>query len=217
MLSFETQQRIREALRRSDQLAAADAATEHEVQKQAQGFRDNFFAALQFIETESMTLQEVQVQIKRIDKQQLQVQLRGRPTLMVVFDPEMAYDHKPQPRAAGQAPESVVELAGRLFVVFAPPYQGVVRYYTIFSDGTWKRTTFTATGSGVQTRSTLVPRSSPDVLAMEVVDLLGYVSTLHPAWSDLTADVETIGLEAVRDRTRVKIHLTGLGAPRRGA
>lgn len=215
MLTFEAQQRIRESLRRADQAAAADAAVEHEVQKQAQGFRDNFFASFQFIETESMTAQELQVQIKRLDKQQLQVQLRGRPTMLLVFDPETAYDYKPQMQSTSQTGEGVLDLGGRLFAVFAPPHQGVVRYYTIFGDGTWKRTTFAIGASGVQARSTLVPRSTPDVLAMEAVDLLGYVGTLHPMWSDLTADVETITHESVRDRTRVKVHLTGLGGPRR--
>jgi hypothetical protein len=215
MLNMEAQQRAREALRRIDQAAAADAAAVEQVQKQGNSFRENMFGAFQFLEGESMTLQELQIQFKRIDKQQFQVQPRGRPTFLLVFNPEVAYDSRPHSQSGEGSAQSSSELATRLFAVLAPPNQGLLRYYTVFSDGVWKRTTFAPGAEGVQPRSAMVARSSPDVLVMEAIDLLGYVCTLHPAWQTLAAEAETLTLEALQERTRVKTHLTGLGAPRR--
>lgn len=214
MLNLDAQQRARDALRQLDQALAADNATVEEVQKQATNFRDNLFAAFQFLEGEAMALQELQLQVKREGKQQLLIQPRGRPSFLLVLDAEPAYDSRPQGQTAEGAPQSSTELATRLFVVLSAPYRGMLRYYTIFADGTWKRTTFSASGEQVQARNAMVPRSSPDVLVLEAVDLLRYVCTLHPAWDSLIADAETLTLDAVLDRYRVKIHLTGLAAPR---
>jgi hypothetical protein len=218
MLNLEAQQRAREALRRADQALAALVEAESNVQKQADTFRENVFSAVQFLENESMTLQELQIQARRPDKNQLQVQSRGRQPFALIMNAEPAYDIRPAP--AGQAteapPQSSTELAARMFAVFLPPNRGLLRYYTIFADGAWKRTTFVPTSGGVQTRSTLVPRATPDVLILEAVDLINYAFTVHATWDSLAAEAETMTVEAIQDRTRVKAHASGLGTPRSG-
>jgi hypothetical protein len=218
MLGSEAQQRVREALRKIDQSLAGMVAHEEEVLKHAQAFRDSLFGAFQFIESESMTMQEMQLQVKREGKQQLQVTSRGRPSFMLVFDPELAYDVKPPLPAAqgGEAQQHATrDLAARLFAVFTAPNQGLLRYYSLFSDGSWKRTTFAVTAEGVQPRSTLVPRATPDILALEAIDLLGYALTAHATWSPLAEEAETLTMNTLQDRTRTRIHLSGLGAPKR--
>jgi hypothetical protein len=215
MLSFEAQQRAREALRKVDQALGAAIALESELHKHAEGFRETMFGAFQFLESESMSLQELQLKMQRTDKNQVHVQSKGRYPFILMLDPEAAYDTRPaaQGQSAEQTPAP--ELAARLFAVLAAPYQGVLRYYTIFADGAWKRTTFTASASGVQTRSTLVGRYTADVLVLEAVDLLGYACTMHPSWDPLTDSAETLNIEGLRQRTNVKTHLSGLGAVRR--
>jgi hypothetical protein len=215
MLSFEAQQRAREALRKVDQALSAALALESELHKHAEGFRETMFGAFQFLESESMSLQELQIKMQRTDKQQIHVQSKGRPPFILMLDPEAAYDTRPvgQGQSAEAAPAP--ELAARLFAVLAAPYQGVLRHYTIFTDGAWKRTTFAASANGVQTRSTLVARYTPDVLALEAVDLLGYACMVHPSWNPLTEAAETLTIEGLRQRTNVKAHLSGLGATRR--
>jgi hypothetical protein len=219
MLSLEAQQRIRETLRRLDQSLANAASVENELVKQAQGFRDTFFGAFQFIENESMALQEIQVQAKREGKQQLQVTSRGRPSFMLIMDSELAYDSKPPPAGQGQAEEgasqSTIELGARIFAVLTPPYQGLIRYYTIFVDGSWKRTTFALTANGARPRSALVPRATPDVLTLEAIDLLGYACMVHPTWNSMANEAEMFTLEGIQDRKQTKTHLSGLGMPRR--
>jgi crotonobetainyl-CoA:carnitine CoA-transferase CaiB-like acyl-CoA transferase len=215
MLSFEAQQRAREALRKLDQALGAAITVEGELQKHAEGFRETMFSAFQFLEGESMSLQELQVKMQRTDKQQIHVQSKGRYPFILMLDPEAAYDTRPP--AQGQSAEAAPapELAARMFAVLAAPYQGVLRYYTIFADGTWKRTTFAASASGVQTRSALVGRYTADVLVLEAVDLLGYACTMHPTWDPLNEAAETLNIEGLRQRTTVKTHLSGLGANRR--
>jgi hypothetical protein len=202
MLSFEAQQRAREALRKVDQALGAALALESELHKHAEGFRETMFGAFQFLESESMSLQELQIKMQRTDKQQIHVQSKGRPPFILMLDPEAAYDTRPV--GQGQSAEA------------APaPELGVLRHYTIFTDGAWKRTTFAASANGVQTRSTLVARYTPDVLALEAVDLLGYACMVHPSWNPLTEAAETLTIEGLRQRTNVKAHLSGLGATRR--
>jgi hypothetical protein len=215
MLSFEAQQRAREALRKVDQALGAVIAQENELHRHAEGFRETMFGAFQFLESESMSLQELQLKMQRTDKNQVHVQSKGRSPFILILDPETAYDTRPA--AQGQSAEHTPapELAARLFAVLAAPFQGVLRYYTIFADGAWKRTTFTASASGIQTRSTLVARYTPDVLVLEAVDLLGYACTVHPSWDPLTDNAETLTIEGLRQRTNVKTHLSGLGATRR--
>jgi hypothetical protein len=213
MLGIDAQQRAREALRRVDQLLATELEIETQVRRQAEAFRDSLFSAFQFVESETMALQELQVQIKRLDKQQLQVQSKGRLPFILMLDPDIAYDWKPvQTEGAAQ---SVYELGSRLFAVMPSPHRGLLRYYTIFADGAWKRTTFALGAQGVQERNALVPRFNAEVLIREAIDLLGYVCLLHPTWAALVDESETMTIEALRDRQRNKTHPTGLGAPRR--
>jgi hypothetical protein len=213
MLGTEAQQRAREALRSVDKSLASELERENQLRKHAEHFRDNFFAAFKFLEDETMTLQELQVQVQRSDKQQLQVQSRGRPPFVLVLDTEIAYDTRPP--ASGQASEPAVELASRLFAVLHPPMRGLLRHYTIFGDGSWKRTTFALSNENAYPRSAMVPRATPDVLVMEAIELLGYVCMLHATWSTLADEAQDLSLEALRDRSIIKTHLSGLGAQRR--
>lgn len=217
MLNFDAQQRAREALRRADEALVAQLALESEVTKQATSFRDTLFSAFQFVESEALALQELSVQLKRSDKNQLQVGSQGRPSFVLVLDTELAYDHNQQIASQGQAPaaENMPELAARIFAVLLPPNQGLLRHYTIFASGAWKRTTFTLASGGVQARSALVPRASPDVLVLEAIDLLGYAALVRPLWSPLVADAESFTPDLLRDRTRTRLHQSGLGGPRR--
>jgi hypothetical protein len=213
MLGVDAQQRAREALRRVDQLLAAELETENQVRRQSESFRDSLFSAFQFVESETMALQELQVQIKRLDKQQLQVQSKGRLPFVLLLDSDIAYDWKPVQTEG--ATQSVYELGSRLFAAMLSPQRGVLRYYTIFGDGAWKRTTFALGAQGVQERNALVPRFNAEVLIREAIDLLGYVCLLHPTWATLADESETITIEVLRERHRLKSHPTGLGAPRR--
>ena len=92
--------------------------------------------------------------------------------------------------------------------------RGLLRHYTIFSDGAWKRTMFGLTTNGVQEKPMLVPRFSVDSVVLEGINLLGQVCTLHPSWENIAAQSETLSVDDVRDRTKMKKRLTGLGAPR---
>lgn len=218
MLGFDAQQRAQEALRRIDQTLETDINTESAVQTQAHSFRDAFFGAFQYIERETLQLKALFVQLNRLDINQIQVQSRGRAPFMLSLDPEVAYDTKTgttQGQTGEGAAQGPVELSARLFAVFAPPYQGLVRYYTIFADGTWKRTTFTFGAGSPQARSALLQRFNLDVLVLEAADLLGHICTLHPTWANLAPTAETLTFEMLRERERIKDHLTGLGVARR--
>ncbi len=211
MLGFDAQNRVNEALRRIDQALAADMELEQAVQQHAQNFRDTIFAALQYIERESLQLKALLVQTRRLDANQLHVQIKGRGAFVASIDPELAYERKTQAEATAQ---SQPELAARLFMVLAPPYHGLLRHYTIFGDGTWKRTTFSMGANGITAQSALLQRFSPDVLVLEACDLIGYVSTLHPSWTGLAQSAETLTAETIRDRLRVKSNLMGLATVR---
>lgn len=216
MIGIDAQQRAREGLRKIDQALAAELKVESTLWNAAESFRDGIFGAFQFIENETMTFQELQVMVRRVGKDQLQIQSRERLPFQLVMDREFSYDSKPQ--NAEQPPEQAsrpTELAVRLFAVLASPYQGLLRYYTIFADSSWKRTTFVPGANGPETRHALVPRLSADVLVLEAVDLLGYVCLLHPTWANLEAEAETLTVEDLKQRSLIKQHLSGLGAPRR--
>lgn len=214
MLTFEVQEQIREALRSVDVALASLISVEATVRKQAHEFRDYLFSAFVFIENESLKYQEIQVQTKRIDNNQLQVRAsKESMPFLLYLDPEVAYDGKPS--IDGSEGESVrAELAARLFVLFAPPAQGIVRTYTIFGDGVWKRTTFGLSQGRVVGYHTTVPRFHEELVMREAVDLLGYICMMRPTWDSLSGRAETMTSDMVHDRSQVKIHLTGLGAPR---
>jgi hypothetical protein len=105
-------------------------------------------------------------------------------------------------------------MAARFFAIFAPPNQGLLRYYTIFADGLWKRTTFTLAQGRVLAYNAHAPRFNAELLTREAVDLLGYVCTLQPTWDNLAPRAETFTLDMLQERDQVKTHLTGLGVPR---
>lgn len=219
MLGFDAQQRAQETLRKIDQMLENDLAVEEAVRSQGQAFRDALFSAFQFIEREALQLKALLVQLRRLDANQLQVQSRGRLPFVVVLDPEVAYDIKS--KATGQlqpiegSAQRSVELAARLFVVLAPPYHGVIRHYTIFADGMWKRTTYTFEARDNQARSALLQRFNLDVLVQEAADLLGYVCTLHPIWKNLAPSANTLTFDMVRERTHVKDQFVDRGIVRR--
>lgn len=219
MLNFDAQRQIRDVLREVDNALAVTIAAEEEVRKQAQSFRDYLFSAFEFIEGESLNYNEIQVQIRRIDNHSIQVQSsKGRMPFILCLNPELAYDSKPmisgQEQKSEVTPPVTVELAARLFAVFAQPYKGLLRYYTIFADGMWKRTTFTISQGRIISYNTPVARFSAELLAREAVDLLGYVCTIHPTWDNLAPRAEAFTRDMLDDRDQIKIHLTGLGIPR---
>ncbi len=218
-LNKEAEARAKEALQRIDQALAADVAFQEELKEKAQEFRDLFFEAFGFVEDKSLSLNEVLIKINRIDANQVEVTNKKYPPFLLMLDAEPAYDYRPLPASKEQGgeekPRWATELAARLFVVLSPPLQGLLRVYSIFSDGAWKRTTFTLTANGVQASSPLVPRFSPDILVLEAIDLLGYAGTIHPTWANLSATAEKTTADELRTRTFVKNHLSGLGAPTR--
>ncbi len=208
MLNMETQQRASEAMRKIDQSLESDLAHQEAVQKQAHHFREALFAAFQFIERESLQLNALLIQIKRLDANQILIQSKGCIPFALSLDPEVAYDI----RSKEDVLTGPLELAARLFAVFAPPYHGVFLHYTIFADGTWKRTTFTFSKAGVQTRSMMLQqRFSLDILLLEAVEVLGHACLLHPTWLNLDERAETMTLETLRERDQVKRHLTTSG------
>ncbi|NJP06090.1 MAG: hypothetical protein HC837_10945 [Chloroflexaceae bacterium] len=214
VLSFDGEQRAREALRRVDVALEADVTHARAIQKQAHAFRDDFFQAFEFIENQSLQLNELIIQIQRVDANQLQIQTQGHPLFYLILDAEVAYDSKPA--RADQPAESppTVELAARMLVVCAPPYRGLLRHYGIFHDGSWKRTVFGFGANGLYQQYTGVPSFNADILALEACDLLGYATTMHPTWANLLSRAETMTYDMARDRNEVKIHLTGLVTPR---
>jgi hypothetical protein len=148
------------------------------------------------------------VQTRRADANLLQVQVRGRNPLALFLDTEMAYDHKvpPQPGAAGRG-----ELAARLYALFAPPYQGVLRCYTIFASGEWKRAVYVSRAGALQAHVTLRSTISQDELLEEAADLLAQACAVHPTWASLSDTAPATSLDQLRDRQYVKRDPLGLG------
>lgn len=219
MLGFDAEKRARETLRKIDEVLEQDLTAEEAILAKAQEFRDAMFGAFQFIERETLQLKALLIQLRRLDVNQLQIQSKGRLPFVIVLDPEVAYDVKAkstgQLRPIEGAPPQPIELAARFFVVLAPPYQGVLRHYTIFADGMWKRTTFAFEASGNQTRNALLQRFNHDVLLQEAIDLLGYVCTLHQTWKQLASNADTLTFEMVRERVHVRDQFVDRGTLRR--
>ncbi len=218
MLGSETQQRVRESLRQLDHALIEEAALENAIRKNAQQFREVFFNGFGFVEQESLQLQETLVKLNRPDANQLHVLPRGRAQFAIHLDPELAFEHKPHAASRGftqtlQSPTP--ELGARFFALFLPPRMGLLRTYTVFADGTWKRTTYTIVDGQVQAKSTLVPRFNAELLTLEAVDLVGYACRMHPVWSPLAELAPTMTVETLKDRTRIKAHLIHSAQARR--
>lgn len=217
-LGVEAQQKAKDALQRVDKAILADLEMQHNIKEQSEAFRDLFFGTFEYIERESMLLEEVFIKKNRVDANQLEVQNKNYPSILLFLDTEVAFDSKPPPSNQPQGSDTrwVTALGARLFAVLQPPKAGLLRYYTIFADGSWKRTVFTLLAQGVQTQSVLVPKFNADVLILESIDLLGYACTLHPSWANLVDSAETFTTDMVQKRTITKEHLTGLGGSRMG-
>ncbi len=217
-VGIDAQQRAREALKRVDNAITKDLEVQEEILKKAREFHSTLYESFEFIGQEGLLLEEIHLTVQRLDSDQYQVANRNHKVFLMILDPEVAYDSKPMSVGENQSGEGTprwsVELAARVFVVFAGDDAGLLRYYTIFADGTWRRTVFALGSGGVQQQSALVPQFSADVLLLEAIDLLGYVCTLHPTWVNLASVAETLTVEKVRNRMMVKVHPTGLGAPR---
>lgn len=216
-LGLEAQKRFREALRRLDQAIQTDREAQEQIRERARTFISHFYGVFELIEQDSLVLEEVLIKMQRIDDNQFEVSNKNYPAVTLILDPELAYDTRPgsaSPVPPGERPPPwVPELSARMFAIFSPPYQGLLRSYTIFADGSWKRTAFVLGSGGVQSQSALVPTANPDVLVLEAIDLLNAVCTHHPTWANLAAVVDTLTMERLRERSCVKLHLTGLGTP----
>jgi hypothetical protein len=211
-LSVEGQQRARDALKKLDQDLATDKETIEAIKTQAQRFRDTFFESFDVIERESLSLNDVMLKMQRIDKDQLQVTNKNYPPFLLILDPELAYHPRPlaNDHDTGGKPRQVIELTARLFAIYEPPNCGLLRYYTIFGDGSWKRTTFSVRADGsLHPQSALAPASSADILTLEAIDLLSKACTAHPTWAELATASDTLIAERLRERSFVKIYLTG--------
>lgn len=216
MLSVEVQAKLRESIRQLDQMMVTTIERDEQLVQTGINVRDTFFAAFGFVETESLSMKELQVTLKRMDRQQMEVIVQRRISFMLQFDPELAYDVRPVATEGQEGRgETKLELATRLFVVLAPPQTGLIRYYTIFGDSAWKRTTFNLTPQGVQARQAFIPRATSELLIHEAIDLVKYACQIYPMWQPLTDKVEEVALSDVRKRAMVKQHLTGLAAMRR--
>lgn len=213
----EAQQKAKDALRRVDQAIRDDLDKQDTIKQQAEAFRDTFFGCFDYMERETMLLEEVFVKMNRIDANQLEVQNKQHPPFLLVLDTELSYDNKPLPGSSSSGEKGArwaIELGARLFAVFKPPLEGLLRSYTIYADGSWKRTTFTLSANVVQAQSALLPKHGADMLILEAIDLLGYVCTLHPTWANLAPVAETFTADMLQKRNVIKTHLTGLGAGR---
>ncbi len=94
LLSLDRQRQAQELLRQLDAALTADAGVEEAVQQHAIALRDNLFGAFQFIERESLQCRTLLVQTKRVEANQLQVQVRGRALLALLLDAELGYDQR---------------------------------------------------------------------------------------------------------------------------
>jgi hypothetical protein len=221
MLSLEIQKRAEELLRKLDQAVTDDLDLQSTLREYGRSFRDYLYQSFEFIHNKSLPLNEIDVKIQRIDSYQFTIEPSKGPSFRIFLDEELAYDSKPATQQeGGESAEKqekqrwMLDLAVRIFVIFESPQQGLLRYYTIFPDGLWKRTVFTLGANGVTTQSVIVPQFSHDVVAMETLDLLKSVYLLRPSWANVAPIAETCTLNQLKDRTVVKHHLTGLGAPR---
>jgi len=204
MISLDRQRATQAALRQLDEAMTVTAAAEEKLQKQSLELRDQLFGAFQFIERESLQGRTLLVQTNRIEASLLQVQVRGRPPLDLLLDAEPAYDHK---NVGGGKPE----LCTRVYALFAPPQRGVLRHYTVFATGEWKRTVFVSRGGATSAHPTLLPAINSDALLEEATDLLAQLCSVHATWNTLAEDPATVSLDQLRDRQFVKRDPLGLG------
>lgn len=212
MLGIDAQKRLQETLRQIDTALVADSERIDAIGTQALTFRDALFGAFQYIERECLQLKALLIQLRRLEANQLQVQSKGRPAFIVMLDPEPAIDRKPAPASEGEArPAEGNELAARLFAVLAPPARGLLRYYSIFSDGSWKRSVLVSGPSGIVAQQALVARFNEEMLTLEAADLLGQVVAAHTSWANLVPEAEQLGFELLRDHTVTRAHPLGAG------
>jgi hypothetical protein len=204
MLSLDRQRQAQETLRQLDEALTADAGVEEAVQQHAVALRDNLFGAFQFIERETLQCRTLLVQTKRIEANQLQVQVRGRATLAIQLDAELAYDQ----RVSGQGKP---ELCARCYAVFAPPYHGLLRHYTIFASGEWRRTVFVSRAGATQAHATTRPNTGLDTLVEEAADLLAQLCAVRASWNALADDPGALSLDQLRDRTITRRDPLGIG------
>lgn len=204
MISLDRQRATQAALRQLDDAMTASAAVEEKLQKHSIDFRDHLFSAFQFIERESLQSRTLFVQTNRVESGLLHVQVRGRASLDLFLDSEAAYDSK-------HAAQSKPELCTRMYALFAPPQRGVLRYYTIFVTGEWKRTIFVSRGGTTNAHTTLQTAIAPETLLEEGVDLLAQVCSVHATWNTLAEQPAAVSLDQLRDRQFVKRDPLGLG------
>lgn len=204
MFSIDRQRATQAALRQLDDAMTKSADILEKLQKHSVEFRDQLYGAYQFIERESLQSRTLLVQTNRVEANLLHVQVRGRPAMDLFMDAEVAYDQK-------LADQGKPELTVRLFALFGPPHRGLLRHYTIFTSGEWKRTVFLSRGGKLQALSTLRPEISPDTLIEEATDLLAQLCSVYPTWNNLDENPNSVGREQVRDRTFSKRDPLGLG------
>ncbi len=213
MLGVEAQKRLQETLRQVDTALVADSERVDAIGTQAVTFRDALFGAFQYIERECLQLKALLIQLRRLEANQLQVQSKGRPAFILMLDPEPAFDRKSAPVAEGEPrPSESNELAARLFAVLAPPARGLLRYYSIFSDGSWKRSVLVGGPNGIVAQQALVARFNDEMLTLEAADLLGQVVTAHTSWTNLVPEAEQLGIEALRDHAVTRAHPLGVAS-----
>ena len=204
MLSLDRQRQAQELLRQLDAALTADAGVEDAVQQHAIALRDNLFGAFQFIERESLQCRTLLVQTKRVEANQLQVQVRGRALLALLLDAELGYDQR-TPGAAKPEP------CARCYAVFAPPYHGLLRHYTVFASGEWRRTVFVSRGGALQSHSTTRPHPGLDAMVEEAADLLAQLCAVRPSWNALADDPGALSLDNLRDRGVTRRDPLGIG------
>lgn len=213
MLGVDAQKRLQETLRQIDTTLVADGERIDAIGTQAVMFRDTLFGAFQHIERECLQLKALLIQLRRLEANQLQVQSKGRPAFIVMLDPVPAFDHKPAAATEGeQRPVEHNELAARLFAVLAPPARGLLRYYSIFRDGSWKRSVLVSGPSGMVAQQALVARYNDEMLTLEAADLLGQVVTAHASWANLAPEAEQISFETLRDHAVTRTHPLGISS-----
>lgn len=204
MFSFDRQRATQAALRQLDDAMTKSADVLDKLQKHTIDFRDQLYGAYQFIERESLQSRTLLVQTNRVEANLLQVQVRGRPVMDLFVDSEVAYDQK-------VAEQGKPELATRLFALFGPPQRGLLRHYTLFASGEWKRNVFISRNGQIQVVSSLRNEINPDMLLDEATDLLGQLCSVYPTWNSLNDNPNNVGREQVRDRSFSKRDPLGLG------
>jgi hypothetical protein len=194
MIGSNAQRAALDALRRLDNQLISELDELGKVREQASRFRGALFEALGWIEEQCFQLKVLQIKTKREETGLMRVEIKERLPIVLFLDPEpaMAFD-------GGQGQE----LVGRLFVTLAPPVPGLLRQYTIAASGAWRRATFARSRTGeVGVKTVAAPNFSGEMLLLEAVDLLNYVSTLRFGWPDYATRAASLGLDELRDRAR---------------